>query len=107
MKRLKKLDLTWDEKNDLSNRMFSITTHILLAAACRQVTDVVIRREICIELSIGEAMLSTLEKLHKSNPRGLRLTASNRHALNRYFSRQLQQKVDVAPYQAQLDLVEI
>lgn len=99
MRKLRKLKsvLSYDDKNDLSQRIFTITTHILITAAHRQVTDTVIRKEICVALDIGEAMLSTLEKLHKSNPRRLRLTPTNRTALNRYFSKQLNRAVDVAP----------
>jgi hypothetical protein len=97
MKKVKIVELTYEEKNDLSKRLYPITTHILLTAAVRQVTDTIIRKELVQILDISEGLLSTYEKVHISNPRRLRITPTNRTALNRYFTQHLQRKVDIAP----------
>lgn len=97
MKKVKIVELSYEEKNDLSKRLYPITTHILLTAAVRQVTDTVIRKEIIKLLDISEGLLSTYEKVHISNPRRLRITPTNRTALNNYFSQHLQRNIDIAP----------
>jgi hypothetical protein len=97
MKKVKIVELTYEEKNDLSKRLYPITTHILLTAAVRQVTDTMIRKELVEILNISEGLLSTYEKVHISNPRRLRITPTNRTALNRYFTQHLQRNVDIAP----------
>ena len=97
MRKEKKIELTYDEKNDLSQRLYPITVYIMLTAAVRQLTDTVIRKELIKELDISEGLLSTYEKLHTSNPRRLKITPTNRTALNRYFTQHLQRHVDIAP----------